>query len=88
MAPRRRSDVLSLNGFTIFFAPKHPFKASAMDDEPEGPLQIGLQIADAPSGALGPPLLDIRKDFRRQLVPLLWPATLRQQFTFSLQSAK
>jgi hypothetical protein len=50
-----------------------------MDGEPEGALQIGLQIADAPGGALAPPLLDIGKDLRRQLVPLLRPATLRQQ---------
>src|SRR6266481_9580623 len=63
----------------FFFAPEHPLEAAAMDGEPEGALQIGLQIADAPGRALAPPLLDIGKDLRRQLVPLLRPATLRQQ---------
>jgi hypothetical protein len=50
-----------------------------MDVEPEGTLEVFLQIAGAPIGPLASAPLEMCYDLRRQLVALPGPAPLRQQ---------
>src|SRR5947208_2870694 len=63
----------------FFLAAEQPLEAAAMNGQSKGALQVRQQIAGAQIGALAPPLLDMRQNLRRELVPVLRPPPLGQQ---------